>query len=183
MGLVKGQTVKLQMGVSIIMMLVLTTGCTLLNYVLPNNLASPHEVTMTPEYTLVPEYNGVIMSSTRYIPFPFWKVADSITGQWLPTPDDVKAMEVGIPAYLESMGEDAFWGERVWEKLDAYRRQYGGVLIDDQPMIYTFFFRTNMDLDWQQQWIEVDDGGASFFGVLYNVSTGEFLDLSVNGIG
>lgn len=174
---------KLRVVVSMIIMLVLMTGCMLFNQVLPNNSVSPLEVIMTPEYTLVPEYNGVIMSPALRIPFPFWKVADRITGQWLPTPDDVKAMEAGLPAYLESAGEDAFWGEHVWAKLDVYRRQYGGVLIDDQPMIYTFFFRTNLDLNWQQQWLEVDDGGASFFGVLYNVSTGEFLDLSVNGIG
>ncbi len=162
--------------VLMIIMLSVMSGCTLFNRVPPNDLVFSDEVTS------VPEYNGVIMSPDLTIPFPFWEVADRITGQWAPTPDEVKAMEAGLPAYLESAGEDAFWGEHVWEKLDLYRRQYGGVLIDDQPVIYTFFFRTNMDLDWQQQWILVDDGGASFFGVLYDVSTGEFLDLSVNGV-
>ncbi len=167
-------------GLVSIAVLVLMTGCGFLDQLTPGNSSISGESTIEPDVLLVPDYNGVIMSSK---PPMLWYPSGEITGIWSPSLADVKNMEAALPSYLEGAGEDTFHGYRVWEELDTYYRQYGGVLIDNQPAIYTSYTCDAPWADWQHQWLIVIDGGSCYFQTLYDLTTGAFLQLVVNSRG
>jgi hypothetical protein len=154
-------------------------GCFLIDYV--TRPVVPLETAEPEEPVLVPEYNGVIFPARDHVIVSAGP--GDISGYWMPTVDDVRAMESRLPGYLESLGEEPFWGERVWEKLDTYHRQYEGFFIDGRAVLHTFFFCNVWEgMDWQHERFMVDDGGACYFEVNYDLDTGEFFDLFVNGI-
>ena len=157
---------------------VLLCGCAFVECLRPggSTVSAPEPV----EPVLVPDYNGVILPTEGL--GEGWMSSETITGWWMPTVDDVRAMEAGLVDYLISQGEAPFWGEPVWDTLGGYHRQYGGILINDQPMLYTSFFCNNFGMDWAQGWLVVEDGGACFFGTLYDVTSGKFVELTVNGM-
>jgi hypothetical protein len=37
--------------------------------------------------------------------------------------------------------------------------------------------------DWKESWVDVDDGGSSFWSIEYDVASGRFLDFDVNAAG
>ena len=51
-------------------------------------------------------------------------------------------------------------------------------------MIYVnAFIRDYVPKDWHSRLVNVCDGGAGFWGVLFDPATGKFSDLETNGIG
>lgn len=64
----------------------------------------------------------------------------------------------------------------------AFHRQYAGVVVDGTPLVYINAFRHVPDgIPWREQPVLVCDGGASFWGALYDPRTGEFSQLAFNG--
>jgi hypothetical protein len=97
--------------------------------------------------------------------------------RWTPMEAQVTAVEAALPDYVNN-SEPA-----LAEALDSYTRQYAGVTGDEgQQQIYANFF---CDPDtwesWQTDFVDVDDGGDCYFQTLYDVDSGTFLWLSVNG--
>ena len=75
--------------------------------------------------------------------------------------------------------------------LDKFGYQLIGIVINSTKFIYlNAFTRMGEDLDntrekllenWRSRSIKVCDGGAKFWGILYNTATNEFSELSING--
>ena len=106
-------------------------------------------------------------------------------GFWLLQAADVERFETGLRAFLQNhRNPDA---PKVMAQLPQYYRQYAGIVQDGRHLIYANFFcpqyLDRVAVDWQREWIQVDDGGACFFQVLFEPSTGEYVQLSVNGEG
>ncbi|MBI5294459.1 MAG: hypothetical protein HY869_03210 [Chloroflexi bacterium] len=102
---------------------------------------------------------------------------------WSPTEADVHALEDGLPAYLQE-NQSAFHMTEspVWEQLEEYNRQYVGIVLDGQKVIYAnYLCRIGAETEWKEQFIFVADGGACYFQFKFDASTGRFFDLLVNG--
>ena len=102
---------------------------------------------------------------------------------WSPAKADVRALESGLPAYLQE-NQSAFYMTEtlIWEQLDEYNRQYVGIVLDGKKIIYASYLCQNgTDTEWKEQVIFVADGGACYFQFKFDMSTGGFHDLQVNG--
>lgn len=104
------------------------------------------------------------------------------TGYWTPTEKDVLVVENEVGFFLQE-NSDAFRLQEspVWERLDEYNRQYLGIILGEKKIIYANFFCSQIDFDWRKDFVFVMDGGSCFFQFKYDVDTGEFFDLQVNG--
>ena len=122
-------------------------------------------------------YPGVIVPAERGAEFGIFKA----TGYWTPGLSDVEAFESAFPVWI---GKQTVWGADVvaerWP--DDYVRQYVGFERDAAQYVYVNALCPTDFMDWQTQPIFVMDGGPCFFSVVYNPTTGDFLDLMINGI-
>ena len=101
---------------------------------------------------------------------------------WSPAESDVNAIENGLASYLQENSDgSSSEGEHVWERLDEYNRQYIGVIIDGQNIVFANFFCDSAGLDWRNKFVIVLDGGDCFFQFKYNMVEGVFFDLWING--
>jgi hypothetical protein len=105
---------------------------------------------------------------------------------WTPTSADVKELEARLPSFLhaEALGagdarEDII---EVRRRLRTYRRQYVGLVLDGKRQILLNAFPKDEDFAWKREFIEVSDGGASFWRVLYDVRQRRFHRLLINGV-
>ena len=108
---------------------------------------------------------------------------DADAEYWSPTKADVRALEGGLPAYLQE-NKSAFYmtDALVWEQLGEYNRQYIGIVLEGRKVIYANYLCQNgAATEWKEQFIFVADGGACYFHFMFDTSTGEFYDLLVNG--
>lgn len=102
---------------------------------------------------------------------------DDLTGSeladeadWLPTSEDVVAAEELLDERLRSSAADVGLAD-----LTDYVRQYAGV--HGATIVVNALCQT--DLDWQDGWITVNDGGACFWNATIDGS--EITSFSVNG--
>ncbi|MBX3064896.1 MAG: hypothetical protein KF726_18080 [Anaerolineae bacterium] len=103
-------------------------------------------------------------------------------GYWMPDTADVLALESALPAYLDQQAAAGRDVEGVAAKLPDYKRQYIGFIAGGEKMLYANYFCDAFDDDrWLHDWLYVMDGGNCFFQVVYQVSSGEFRYLSING--
>lgn len=96
---------------------------------------------------------------------PFWQLADDPQAAYL-----IRAQRI-ISAHLPS-----------------YRRQYAGFYDGrGQPCLFINFFPYQYTRlsgsDWLRYYIGVDDGGAAFWHICYNLATYQFSDFSPNPKG
>ena len=99
---------------------------------------------------------------------------------WTPSTDDILRLEEGVVEYLRQNSGAFYRQPPVWERLDEYRRQYIGYAIEGKKIIYGNFFCSEED-NWQQEFVMVIDGGDCYFQVKYDVESGKFIYLAVNG--
>jgi hypothetical protein len=110
-------------------------------------------------------------------------VGNSQTAEhWTPSESDILALENGLGAFLENNPDRFSEGTPVWERLDEYNRQYIGIILDGKKIIYANFFCESTGRDWITEFIFVLDGGDCYFQFKYDVDSGEFFDLQVNGV-
>jgi hypothetical protein len=102
---------------------------------------------------------------------------------WSPTKANVRALESGLPAYLQENKSAFYMMETlVWEQLDEYNSQYVGIVLEGRKVIYaSYLCKNGEDTNWKENFIFVADGGACYFKFKFDTSTGEFFDLLVNG--
>ncbi|ANQ51590.1 hypothetical protein MY04_4248 [Flammeovirga sp. MY04] len=117
--------------------------------------------------------NCVIFPS-NYI-YEYYTFLNTTNQRFTPTIDEVKKAE----AYLE----EKFY----LEYLLKYRRQYFGY-IDKQgnKILYINCFWSENSFhhkEWKETIVVVDDGGDHYWQIKFNLKTGGFFDLSVNGEG
>ncbi len=100
---------------------------------------------------------------------------------WSPTEADIRALESGLPAFLQDNKSAFYMTETlVWERLDEYNRQYIGLVLNGQQVIYTNYF-CNSSPNWKQTMVFTADGGACYFQFKFDTSTDTYFDLQVNG--
>lgn len=68
----------------------------------------------------------------------------------------------------------------ILSNLPRYRRQYWGIVFEDQPMLYMNFFARDVS-DWVVHQVGMCDGGHDYFQAIYHPERGEFAAFSVNG--
>jgi hypothetical protein len=119
---------------------------------------------------------------------------------WTPSTADVLKMEAGLPAYLREQLSPTPPKDRraprahrpalepppparppLWEKAGGYKRQYIGLVKNKRRLIWGNFFCSAPSPDWRREPVGVHDGGDCYFQVLYDVDTGRFSELMVNG--
>lgn len=66
--------------------------------------------------------------------------------------------------------------------LANYKRQYVGVILKAKRKIWLNFFCNTDIYDWKREPYVVFGGGACYFNLLYDVASGEFSDLWINGL-
>jgi hypothetical protein len=108
----------------------------------------------------------------------------NLTGQtalryWTPERAQIDSLEQALPAYLRDAAPER--SADLWSKVAPYKRQYIGIVRDEQQMIYVNALCSTFDERWRTEPMMVMDGGDCFFSVTYDPATGQFSDLSING--
>ena len=103
-------------------------------------------------------------------------------GDWLPTVEDVLALEQQLITYLPQQHRafDSLQAP-IEERLPTYKRQYWGVVENGRRLISANFFCESSRYDWMEREVIVIDGGDCYFRLWYDVETGAFSNLMVNG--
>lgn len=111
-----------------------------------------------------------------------WLAADKTVEYWTPAEEDVIALQTGLASFLEE-NPDRFNvpDTPVWERLDEYNAQYTGLVLDGKRIIYANYLCDGAQLEWQERFVFVADGGDCFFQFQFDVDTGEYFGLQVNG--
>ena len=95
---------------------------------------------------------------------------------WTVSRDEALTAESDLKHFLKQRAPQIF------KKLGQYKRQYAGVMRNNEKLIHiNFFCGSSFDKSWMSETIEVDDGGDCFFHVNYDVNKRTFLDFIVNG--
>lgn len=121
-------------------------------------------------------YTGLIFTAETTMMQLKW-LSSQADNSWMPTVDGVAALEAGLVAFLQESETDTDF----WEYLPNYTRQYAGIEEEGRRLIYGNYFCSDMGLDWQKDFVFVEDGGDCFFQVIFDPETNTFLSLSVNG--
>ena len=125
--------------------------------------------------------NWVIISKERAEEMGVASWLVEVDGYWTPSEDDILKLEGKIAGYLSQNSSYFYRQPPVWERLDEYQRQYIGVEREGRPIIYGNYFCNSGGVDWRQKLVFVIDGGECFFQVEYDVESGLFIKLQVNG--
>jgi hypothetical protein len=110
-------------------------------------------------------------------------IGETVDGYWTPSTDDVESFERGgLKDYLKDHSREFYDLQDDWSRLASYNRQYFGLIIAGQRIIYAnFLCETDFADQWTTQIVVVMDGGDCFFNIQYNVDTDTYSDLYVNG--
>ncbi|HYV19445.1 MAG TPA: hypothetical protein VFC25_10505 [Verrucomicrobiae bacterium] len=99
-----------------------------------------------------------------------------VTGTWTPATADVLQAEAGLAKYLAGAAP------RLAVKYSSYVRQYTGFVVDSRRKIHMNFLCWKPDTPgWRCSPVAVLDGGDCYFQVDYDMTTGEYENLQVNG--
>lgn len=102
-------------------------------------------------------------------------------GYWTPSSEQVAALESALPDYLQGTAPPQ--SPELWRRLPEYRRQYVGIVEEGEQLIYANFFCNPFAVEWQQEWVSVNDGGDCYFQLRYDPAQGTFSRLTINGEG
>jgi hypothetical protein len=103
--------------------------------------------------------------------------APKFDGTWKPTDAEVKLLESRLTR-ISQLRDSA--GARVQDP-DRYYRQYMGIVVGKRKLIFINAFCDIYNLMWRERFVNMCDGGSCFWGAVYDVATGEFSDLCMNG--
>jgi hypothetical protein len=106
-----------------------------------------------------------------------------LEGTWTPSESEIAAMEPALARYLAQNLRGA-WPDSDHIAVEDYRRQYGGLILGGQRIIYVNGFRLT-EYDDQDTWRSfphvICDGGPIMFGVEYDPATQSFRNFAFNG--
>jgi hypothetical protein len=103
-----------------------------------------------------------------------------VESTWTPSDADIRAME---PALIERLRTELA-SANAQENAGAYIRQYGGLVIGGQRVIYAHGFIQRIDdpdEGWRTHARIICDGGAITFGAEYDPATQAFANFAFNG--
>ena len=95
-----------------------------------------------------------------------------VTGYWAPSRQQVEQLEARLPSL-----------ETQVPKAADFDRQYVGIEMDGRQLIYlnAFHLPDDADIDPARDAIRGCDGGAQFWGALFDPASGSFSDVQFNG--
>lgn len=126
-----------------------------------------------------PGYTGVVAPLDRA---PLFRTGygDQASGWWLPTAEEIAALEAALPNYLRTFSDDRTLA--LADKVGTYERQYAGLVVEGRALIFVnALCEDPTGGRWTSEPVFVDDGGDCFFQLYYEPSTGGFRELSING--
>ena len=103
--------------------------------------------------------------------------SDRYQRYWQPTRRHIVALESALLPYLESQSQAL----AVRVEYEGYGRQYAGAIQGGQPLIIINAFCDTDDFTWLETPYVVVDGENCYFSVRWDVSTGTFFELRING--
>lgn len=146
--------------------------------------AVPQQIPQTGYIPVGPESpNGVIVP--RQLAAQYLNVIQGNRpeqGYWQPLPEDIAALDTALPEFLRVAATQR--SPDLWQKASSYKRQYVGIIENDQLLIYMNAFCENpggAEDSWKSIPVIVMDGGDCFFQVVYNIQPGTFDRLMING--
>lgn len=123
-------------------------------------------------------FTGVIFNPTMAEQLvAFFGDSDRYQRYWQPTRRHIVALESALLPYLESQSQAL----SVRVEYEGYGRQYAGAIQGGQPLIILNAFCDTDNFTWLETPVVVDDGGNCYFSVRWDVSTGTFFELRING--
>ncbi|HWW16670.1 MAG TPA: hypothetical protein VN310_18565 [Candidatus Dormibacteraeota bacterium] len=106
-----------------------------------------------------------------------------IDGSWEPTKADIDGLESRLPFISKLVSTKGMVGVHIAHPA-TYYRQYVGITLAERRLIYVNAFSDEKrPSDWREKLADYCDGGSDAWGVLYDPTTHEFLELATNGIG
>lgn len=98
--------------------------------------------------------------------------AGAVTGYWAPSRQQVEQLEAQLPGLEAQVPRAA-----------DFDRQYVGIEMGGRQLIYlnAFHLPDGTDIDPAREAIRVCDGGAQFWGAVFDPATGTFSDVQFNG--
>ncbi len=119
-----------------------------------------------------------------------WAILDS---EWQPNEEQVKIAMEEIKKFLRNIENNSDNGyfivsaEKILNEFPQYRVQFQGNIKNGKKVIYCNFFHIQesgneyYDSRWQENLIEVFDGGYWYWQIEYDIETGKCINFSVNG--
>jgi hypothetical protein len=108
---------------------------------------------------------------------------------WAPSPEETLQALPHIEAFLNHPSEVADWSKGqikiILSRLKTYRVQFIGVTRHGKKLIWCNFFPDTKEVlsYWEKTPVEVADGGASFWQIYYDPTTGQCSNFISNGYG
>jgi hypothetical protein len=106
----------------------------------------------------------------------------SVEATWTPTERDIAVLEPALARFLEEQLRQQRPEDEV--SVEAYLRQYGGLVINGRRIIYINGFQQEAagSIDtWRAYPMVICDGGPIMFGVEYDPETRAFQNFAFNG--
>jgi hypothetical protein len=100
---------------------------------------------------------------------------------WTPSEADIMEAEKKLLPFLPSDLPRTSGKDRILKDLKTYKRQYVGLVTNDEKEVFINFFCTEGDSNWTRHVVWVSDGGPCFFHVYYSMKSKTFSRLMVNG--
>jgi hypothetical protein len=103
---------------------------------------------------------------------------------WEPSAADVRDMEARLSDLAQLKSKQWIGGIQI-EHPERHLRQYFGLVVGGRKVIYinASCGSGNPPLSWKEKVMDVCDGGACHWGVLYDPANGAFAELETNGVG
>jgi hypothetical protein len=116
--------------------------------------------------------SALLKQCSRDVPRP-------VSGFWLPSSEQIAKLEQRAVAYV---GDSESKKQRAPDRI-AYHRQYVGVVVKGKRLIYGNFYPANFESSRNEasSSVVICDGGASFWGLVFDPETNQILELRLNG--
>jgi hypothetical protein len=98
-----------------------------------------------------------------------------VTAQWTPSTNQIEQLERKLSAFKQKLKRPA-------AQLSNFYRRYAGFIAGGRKIIYVDFLPKRFPFDWRIPGVMVCDGGESFWGVEFEVSTGKFVNAEFSGV-
>jgi hypothetical protein len=138
------------------------------------------------QLVLTDQFTGVIFSAQDYaemVETLGYAVGENVVGVWTPTTEDVLRLETTFTTYLNDTKDSR--ADEVLTRLHDYKRQYLGVELKDQHLIFATFDACT-DLSSEKLVEEFIpflplDGGTCFIELLFDPTAKSFYRVSIHG--
>ena len=131
---------------------------------------------MKPRWTLLPETVADHAKQLCSRPGP-----PKFSGTWKPTEKDIQTIEFRLTRISRLRTRSGIVGVQI-KHPDRYYRQYLGIVINNRKFIFINAFCDDTPPEfWREVLVDQCDGGCSW-GVMYEVATGKFSHLEMNGV-